>query len=545
MDDRVLSDAAPEITVTFQDILDGRAYLRIPPAGKILLAHWAGAPWSDKDPDAFLHALQGECLFRRERERIIHGASRLGKSVLGGSDLIAATVLPGRKVAVVADRFDHVAHEFQYLHRGIRKLFRDTPQAFVRCIFRNQLQYHDFDVDTIWGARAIGISVQSDEGAQLMGRELTDVVIGEGSHVSKYIFDTKLLRALDGAAMKRAGGGSAQIGSLSIYTTPRGYEGCSAAEWERVKKTTKGQPEKLHYGAAPWPSTVWVREASILENPAYDRSVFDARKASLDKRAFEEQYLGKMTFASGRVYPSFDEDGHVVPLPPAEHIRTMKFALGIDTGAHTAMLLIGLDRDGRAWVLGEVYAEKPPGGIRTVMEWTEEMLVEVLGPVLQTGDAHAILEAIEVVGIDPASQHKLEIVDRWDVGLTTPGTNDKRSLLLTIDRVERLFADDLLRLTEDCTVTLDQARRYVWKQQKAAGRSDAPVIREPVKVDDHTMDALRFGLLPLIDSGIPTEPQSTQTFAEAWESAQRERIFGPLRTALEDGARQDEWRRRL
>jgi hypothetical protein len=531
----------PQIQVSFADVLAGRAYLRIPLAGKLLLAHWAGAPWSDKDDNACLHALQVEVLSRKEREKIVHGASRLGKSVLGGCDALVATMLPHRKPAVVADRYDHVAHEYQYLYQGMRRLFAGHSQAFKRLAFRNQMNYHEYECDTIWGSRTIGISVQSDEGAQLLGRELTDVICGEGSHIPVDIFNTKLLRALDGALMQRSHGANQEIGSLSIYTTPKGYEGCSAHEWERVKKQTKNQPEKLHYGNAPWAKTVWVREASIYENPAYNREVADARRETLDKRAFAEQYLGKMTFASGRVWRSFDEDKHAVAMPPAEYIRTMRLGLGLDTGAYTGIVLGGIGRDRKKWILGEVYTEKIPGGIYSSLDLAEEMLHEILDPVFGGPTIRTILDTILfTVNIDPASQHKPEITDRWDVALSGPGTPDQKSVLSTTDLVDKWFQADELFIVDSCTYTIDQIRKYVWKQMKAPTSAGAPVIREPSKVYDHLCDALRFLLVPLADFGPLDVPPPVLTWAEQWNARQKEMAFGPLNRALAVGAQRDE-----
>jgi hypothetical protein len=521
-------------------VVEGRAYLRIPFVGKLLLAHWAGAPWSDKNAGAFLSALQAEVLARRERVKIVHGGSGLGKSVLGGCDLLVANMLPFRKVAVVADRYDHVAHEFQYLHTGLRALFKGHGEAFKRLSFRNQQNYHEYESEPVWGTRTIGISTQSDEGAQLLGREFTDVVCGEGSHIPVPVHQKKLLRAIDRAMMDREHGLQMPVGNLSLYTTPDGYAGASAYEWERIKKTTRNHPELLHYGAVPWPQTAWLREATVLENPSYSREVYAARKATLDKAAFAEQYGGKMTYASGRVWRSYNEDTHVRPMPSAEYIRGMRLGVGIDTGAFTGIVLGGIGRDGKRWILGETYTEKPAGGIYTTLELAEEMLLRVLTPAFAGAELQRLLDdVIFLVSIDPASQHKLEIIDRWNTALTSPNTADQKSLLQTIDRVEKWFQDEQLFIVESCENMIDQISKYVWKQMKAPTSQGAPVIREPSKGYDHLCDALRFLLIPLDEYGVPTEPPPVFTWAQEWASYQRNRFFGPLKKMMAAGLQRE------
>ena len=524
------TEDAPKIKVSFEDIRQGRAYLRIPFVGKLLLAHWSGAPWADRKPDAFLHALQVEVLAHREREQIVHGASRLGKSVLGGCRGLEAALLPGAKLAIVAARYDHVNHEFQYVAKGLKRLFGNRRQAFIDFKYRHSPAYHAYQIHSTWGAEVGGYSTDADEGAALLGQEFTHMVLGEGSHISKHILETKAMRALDGAMMNQTG--PREIGSLYIFTTPKQYEGCSAAEWERVMKATNREPEKVGFGRVPWPQTVWLREANILENPAYDRSVYDARKATLTKAAFDEQYRGRMTFATGRIYEEFIETVHERPRPGAAAIRDMRLGVGIDTGAYFAAVLFGIDKAGIIWQLGEVYTQKV--SIFDSTDEVREMVTEVLGPVYETEEWALLADRVELWVVDPASQHKIELNDLLDpVSISTPTRGQGAfDLLPTIDQCRALFRANRLFLLDDATWTLDQIKKYVWKQTKTVG-SKVPVIREPRKDYDHVMDAMRFIVVPLMEMGPLEEAPPPVTVEEAWRNAQRDMVHGPLRAQLQ------------
>lgn len=549
------SSDRPTITVTPADLAERRAYVRYGPEARIKLCHMAGAPWSDRDPTAQLHKLQRECLSRPEREKIIHGASRLGKSVLGGCEAIIEAMQPGGKLAVVAGRYDHVAHEWQYLDKGMKRLFRGTGQnAFLRLKFVHRPSQHDYDLETIWGSKARGYSVESDDGAALLGQEFTRMVLGEGSHVPHEIFEKKALRALDGALMEDATGRSREAGYVSVYTTPKGYEGCSAAEWDRIKKQTKNEPRNLWYGLVPFAKSCWVREANILENPAYNREVFEARKATMSKAAFEEQYEGKMTFKTGRVLAEFDEDVHVRIPWEAEAIRGMQLAIGIDTGAYFGAVLCGLrsDDDG-IWhraVLDEVYTEQ-----RTIGESCAEVKEMVVRNLMEAFDLREMElddawnrivdnNVIEVWAVDPASQHKLEIVEEFGGGIaltSPPGVEGgKLELIPSLDILRAWIEAGTVNVSDSCQNLIDQIRRYVWKQTKAAGTKNAPVIVEPRKAYDHLIDALRFALFALQVEGPREAPPPAITVKEAWERAQKERIFGPLRDVLQEAKEWEE-----
>jgi hypothetical protein len=283
--------------------------------------------------------------------------------------------------------------------------------------------------------------------------------------------------------------------------------------------------------------TVFIREASVLENPDYQRAVFEARGKSMDKRAFDEQYGGKMTFASGRVLQAFDEDRHLIRAPKAEEIRRMRLGMGIDTGAFTAFELIGLNPEKKLFALGETYTEKI--SLRKTLEQLRVMLVDTLGPVYDTTDWREILGFIDLWSIDPASQVKVDLIDEWDVALTSPNTADTKSVLQTLNQMNQWFeADRLFVVEEACPYLVDQMKKYVWKIVKSVSKSaNAPTIREPLKENDHCVDAFRFGLVQLEPMGPLEVPVASRTFKEEYERLQRESLTAPLRRQLDEARR--------
>jgi hypothetical protein len=519
-------------TLTLKDVVEGRAYIRIPPEGRVKLCELAGAPWSDKDQTATLSDLQKEVLMRPEREKIVHGGSGLGKSVLGGCEGIIEAMLPNAKFAVVSASYDHVANEWAYIDKGLRTLFRSTPQVFERLKFRHSQNYHEYEVETVWGSRGIGVTTHTDEGAQLLGKEFTRVILGEGSNVSRSILERRIARALDRSMMKRADGSIPMTGYLSIYTTPREYSGCSAFEVERCRKATKGRLELLHYPATSFAESVWFREASVLENPGYSREAFEARKRTLDKDAFQEQYLGRMTLRTGRVYKSYDEENHRATLPAPAAIRAMRLGIGIDTGAYTGLVLCGIDRDNRIWGLLDTYTIQQT--INDSLDDFGDRILEALGPAFPGADLTEILLSLDVAVVDPASQSKLEIMDHWpELTLTIPSTElgGKLELIPSVDMIEDMFDADRIRITNEwCDELHEQLRRYVWREKKSPGRD--PIVVEPRKEYDHLCDAFRMIALVLRDMGPAAEPPAPVTLHEALARQRSDSVFGPLRRAM-------------
>lgn len=530
------STEEPCLRLSFRHVAERKAYVHLSGEARIRLCHKAGAPWAERAPDARLSKFQQETLRRRERHLIVHGGSRLGKSVLGGCFGVIEFMLPSSFTAFVAGRYEHVNDEFKYLAKGLKTLFGDQKHAFTRFVHRAQTNYYAFDVESIWGARAVGYSVDVDEGEVLLGKEFSRVICGEGSRINPEVGETRIKRAIDGRLMNNPLG--QETGYLTIFTTPSGYDGLSSFEWDRVDKRTKGKLEKAHYGRAPFAESYWLLEASVLNNPAYDRKVYEARKReaeeSGDTAAFDEQYRGLRTYATGRVYREFKDSRARVPLPDPDLIRTMRLGVGIDTGACFGAVLVGLDRSRNLWWLGDVYTEKRH--VRDSCADTRRMIETILGPVFDTADYSVLCDAIDIWVIDPASQSKLEVSEYLgDVPFQHPARGKgKFELLPTIDAIREVMHEDRFFLVDTCTSTWDQIRKYTWKRTRTGDKNKLLVVREPNKGNDHCLDAGRLVSVPMMELGPREEPAVVVPWNQAHQESMRASVWGPLNKMLRD-----------
>jgi len=502
--------------------------MRLPLEAKVKLCHKAGAPWSPQDPDAELSQFQVEALGREERLKVIHGGSRLGKSVTAACEALCVLALPGQKIAVVAAIYELLDSEFRYVHDGFLRLFGRGAASRLRCI--NLPAQKEFVIETIWGSDCKGYSVDRENGQALLGKEWDLAVLGEGSQVDADVWLHKVLRGLDGR-IKKTKTSMRRTGRACIYTTPNAYSGASSYEWDQAYKITRGHPEELHVGKVPWPQTVWLREGSVMENPAYDKDVFESRRKSLTKAAFEEQYLGKRVRRSGLVMSDFDKERHLKPLPSAQRIRAMRLGVGIDTGKDFAALLCGLERDGTKWVLDEVYTHE----FRTSENADEikHMVTDALSEAFGTDEWEKLRDYIDLWFVDSNSQDKLNLDEFLDVGLCA----NKIDWLPTVNKVRDMFASNRLFLNEDIANLPDELGNYLFKENKDARQSGAHFKSGVGR--DHAIDCLRFILIPLEDAG-PLEPEDVPlTEAQAFEKEQRNRLIGPLLASMKESTMPD------
>jgi len=510
------------VTLTFESFLRGEAHINFPLAAKLRLLEIAGAPWNDRDPNAKISNIQREALTREDRELLILGASGIGKSSLGGMFGVLELMLPNRNTAVISQYYKHVGNEFEYVTKGMKTLFgalSTSAMPIMKCI--SQQKYQDYHISTLWGSEMKGYSASEQEGALILGSGFDLVICGEADLIPYDVYNRKILRSMDRRAMRTGPG--YRTGRSVLFTTPAFGEGAASSIYCRVMEQTNDKPEKAAYPNVPWAESIWIRSGNVLENPSYDRKIYESRKKMLeteDPDAFAEQYEGQIRKRSGAVLKEFDREKHVVEMPSIAELKQMRFGIGIDPGSKFAAVLIGMTRERKYYVLAEVYNEKCT--VRDNINDLKEIFAEVLAPVLgvrlsnsvETDWSKVKYLVEENIVIDKASEQKLELEE--EIGetlyysqLDVPGT---------LSSLRQMIAEGKFVVVDSCNRFIKDAVRYVYKPANKAHGNESynPRTGEIRKQYDHLLDATRyiiFGCMKFLD---PTEDVKTQlTFEEA------------------------------
>lgn len=230
-------------------------------------------------------------------------------------------------------------------------------------------------------------------------------------------------------------------------------------------------------GAQPLPGHVAFRTRShenVFLPPDYL-----ARIDTLTGVARKRLVLGEWVGSEGLVYDTWDRDAHVRERagPWARVI------IAVDDGNTNpcAMLLIGVDGDGRMHILREVYQSR----------------------MLTSAKIAAALDLargydIEAVVHDPAAaQLAMEMADR-----DLPVVAADNAVSAGIAAVQQRLApgpDGEPRLTVDpgCVNVIREMESYEWETGAAAQARE-----RPRKENDHAMDALRYGTMYLATNGL-------------------------------------------
>lgn len=267
-------------------------------------------------------------------------------------------------------------------------------------------------------------------------------------------------------------------------------EELTADDWEKLGTRTTGRAAVMPYtqlvgDANPAGSKHWIRERAragalrlIQGRHADNPTLYDdagelteqgqrtmARLSQLTGIRRKRLFEGVWATAEGAVYDTFDPSVHVKERPRDELTR---WYLAMDEGYTNpaVILLVGEDLDGRWHIYREWYER---GKLQAaVVEWARAWSLEYqAGTVAVDAAAAGLIADLVNMGV-PAIASKGRVRD----GIQMIG-----------DRLA-VRGDGLPRLTVDpsCINTINEFESYVWKPDKD----------EPVKENDHAMDALRY-----------------------------------------------------
>ncbi|MFD8509693.1 phage terminase large subunit [Streptomyces antimycoticus] len=211
---------------------------------------------------------------------------------------------------------------------------------------------------------------------------------------------------------------------------------------------------------------------------------------------------GRWTAAEGVIYEEYDDTVHLVDRfePPADWPRIW----GVDFGYTNPFCCQwwAIDPDGRLWLYREVYMTRRTVDehARTILDavtvvdeesgertWTEPKPIAIVAD-HDAGD-RAILERELELSTTPARKEVKTGLQAVKQRLRPAGDGRPRLLLMRGALVER---DQALDEAKKPLSTADEITGYVWAKPTSTAAASKPEPEEPLKVDDHGMDTMRY-----------------------------------------------------
>jgi hypothetical protein len=280
------------------------------------------------------------------RVRVLCTGARFGKSYSAAMEVAANLMIPNQQWWIVAEKYELAEKEFRYVWQALV----ENPDPAIRKLIKgniinsaNNPKIGQMWIRFKWGSWVMCKSIQEPTG--LLGEELDGIVLAEGSQIPNSVMQRYIWPRL-----------SSRMGQILIPTTPAGYDDMLYPLF------TEGQDKANSYPKAKYPDSTKSWEFPAFESPYYNVEDYERAKRQvglgiMEQADFDEQFLGKFTSHTGKVYKTFRDDIHVVDpyeIPPSwGQIR------GIDVGmdAPTVCLWGRIDTTGAIVITKEYYKE--------------------------------------------------------------------------------------------------------------------------------------------------------------------------------------------
>jgi PBSX family phage terminase large subunit len=252
-------------------------------------------------------------------------------------------------------------------------------------------------------------------------------------------------------------------------------------------------------GPAHWLKVEYIDQQASLnlrhftftldDNPSLDAEYVTAIKAEHKGLWYRRLILGEWVAAEGTVYEAWAPDLHVVTsLPTIDRW----FAVGVDYGTTNPLdaIMVGRGRDAdgitRLYAGAEWRHDPKVAKVRLTDAQHSQNLLEWFTTVPKCDGSSDVGVRPDFVVVDPSAASFIEQLLADRVHGITPADN---SVLDGIRTVSSLLATDRLRVHESCAPLIREMASYSWDDKATEKGED-----KPLKVADHAVDALRYGI---------------------------------------------------
>jgi len=212
---------------------------------------------------------------------------------------------------------------------------------------------------------------------------------------------------------------------------------------------------------------------STYDNPHMPREEVDKAKQELTEDRFAQEYMADFRKTEGLVYKEFNRSKHIFD---GEVSRVAKHFAGVDFGFTNPAAVISIlkDDENRYWIRSEHYKRGQTDS--------------------QTADYVSACDFNEVYP-DPESASGVEELRQRGVNVRDVIKN-KDSIRNGINIVRELFKSNRLFIHESCKNLIWELETYAYAEKKPDHNDE----ENPIKENDHALDALRYALM--MEAGI-------------------------------------------
>lgn len=224
----------------------------------------------------------------------------------------------------------------------------------------------------------------------------------------------------------------------------------------------------------------YVVHTTTYDNTYLPPDYIPSMEASFDEDYAKRYLKGEWGSFEGMVYKDFSHEQHVGSFQDKEY---KYYICGIDDGTRNpcCMLTLGVDADNHVYIVDELYET---GLVDT--EKVEELY-----------ERHKKYNYKRVY-VDPSALNLIESIKQRRIRVDG-ADNDLNS---GISKIKSLFKNNMIHIDKTCVNFLKEVESYRYMKDKNVTRKN--LTEEPIKKNDHAMDAVRYAVTDFNPFKVPT-----------------------------------------
>jgi PBSX family phage terminase large subunit len=221
----------------------------------------------------------------------------------------------------------------------------------------------------------------------------------------------------------------------------------------------------------------------IEDNTFLGKDFIEMVKSSLSGVHYKRLYLGEWALADGAIFDFFDRSLHVVEKPPrcADY-----WVAGVDYGTSNAFaaILVGVHCGRQEQEAPIMWAEKE-------FYWDYKKRGYQKSSAEFAADMKTFLEpySVKSIYLDPSAANFRLDLQRLGLHPVNADNDVNEGIIRTISLLKGSTRNGQLYVCSECKNLIREIESYVWHPKCLEKGED-----EPLKVDDHAVDALRYAL---------------------------------------------------
>ena len=243
-----------------------------------------------------------------------------------------------------------------------------------------------------------------------------------------------------------------------------------------------------------------------IDSPTVPASEVAQAREEMNEEQFKQEFEADFIYFAGLIWKHFSHADHVVQPYEIDPNWETNFVIDHGFANPTGVLFYAIDHDGNVHIYAEHYEAK-----KVISHHAD--VIKRIQP--DYADKIALIDPSTNAKNQTKNGHVYSIRDEYfDNGILTQNANN--NVKAGLNRVDEYFKAKKIKIFNTCHHLIKEIEGYQWKE----GNPDLNAPEEPLKINDHLCDDLRYLIMGRPDSAPAPDPELPVTAGDIKKAAE-------------------------